>query len=28
VEDLMTDPGGLERAGFLRALSRKSGRSS
>ena len=28
VEDLMTNPGGLERAGVLRALSRKSGRSS
>jgi 4-alpha-glucanotransferase len=26
VEDLMTDPGGLERAGFLRARSRKYGR--
>ena len=27
VEDLMTDSGGSERAGFLRALSRKHGRS-
>jgi 4-alpha-glucanotransferase len=28
VVDLMTDPGGLERAGFLRALSSKYGRSA
>ena len=27
VEDLTTDPGGRERAGFLRELSRKHGRS-